>query len=103
MEGLGLAKRVALYNKVTRVRMIVHGDEFIMSGGEAELWKVHDELAAKHMFKTPGLLGPGESGARLAAHFALTSRRLLPTTPFLRGVEYHTLEDRVIALCASIG
>lgn len=53
----GAASSVAFHNNDTIVPILVHGDAFIMSGVESELWKVHDALSAKYIVKVRGLLG----------------------------------------------
>ena len=68
LEGIGFAKglasSVAFFNATTGVRIIVHGDDFIIEGPELELWKVHDVLKAKYIVKMRGVLGPGKKDAK---------------------------------------
>ena len=54
----GRASSVTLYNQETDIRMILHEDDFIIEGVDADLWWVHDLLAAKYLVKMRGVLGP---------------------------------------------
>ena len=68
MVGLGFqqgrASSVAFYHPERRVRIVVHGDDFIIEGEEEDLWWVHDELKQKYIVKMRGILGPEDSDAK---------------------------------------
>ena len=60
----GKASSVTFFNELTKVRVVVHGDDFILEGEERELWRVHDELKKKYIVKMRGVLGPGKEDAK---------------------------------------
>lgn len=60
----GLASSAAFFNSASGVRIIVHGDDLIMSGARSGHGTVHDMLKEKDIVKMRGLLGPGREDAR---------------------------------------
>ena len=49
---------VAFFHPERDVRIIVHGDDFVVEGGQSDLEWVRDVLAAKYLLKVRGILGP---------------------------------------------
>ena len=58
---VGRASSVVFYHPGRKIRIVVHGDDFIIEGEERDLWYVHDALKAKYLLKMRGILGPGEN------------------------------------------
>ena len=54
----GKATVVAFYHKQRDVRIVVHGDDFVVEGTHANLNWVETILAAKYITKVRGILGP---------------------------------------------
>ena len=54
----GRASSVTFYHAEREVRIVVHGDDFIIEGEEQHLWWLHDELKRKYIVKMRGVLGP---------------------------------------------
>ena len=49
---------VAFYHAEREVRIVVHGDDFVVEGRQSDLEWVRDVLAAKYILKVRGILGP---------------------------------------------
>ena len=56
---VGKASSVVFYHPERRIRVVVHGDDFIIDGEEEDCWFVHDALKTKYLLKMRGILGPG--------------------------------------------
>ena len=54
----GRATVVASYHAEREVRIVVHGDDFVVEGRQSDLEWVRDVLAAKYILKVRGILGP---------------------------------------------
>ena len=54
----GRATVVAFYHAEREVRIVVHGDDFVVEGMQSDLDWVRDVLAAKFFLKVRGILGP---------------------------------------------
>ena len=54
----GRATVVAFFHPERDIRIIVHGDDFVVEGEESDLEWVRDVLAAKYEWKVRGILGP---------------------------------------------
>ena len=54
----GKATVVAFFNKERDIRIVVHGDDFVIEGRESDLEWMRDVLAAKYLIKVRGVLGP---------------------------------------------
>ena len=54
----GRATVVAFYHAEREVRIVVHGDDFVVEGKQSDLEWVRDVLAAKYILKVRGILGP---------------------------------------------
>ena len=61
--AIGKASSVAFYHPVLGIRVVVHGDDFIIEGEEQHLWWLHDELQKRFIVKMRGVLGPEEKDA----------------------------------------
>lgn len=60
----GKASSVTFYHPLKRMRVVVHGDDFIISGDEGDLWWLHDELVTKYLVKMRGILGPDRGDSK---------------------------------------
>ena len=60
----GKASSVTFYHPTRTVRLVVHGDDFIIEGEEQDLWWVHDEMKPRFIVKMRGVLGPEEKDAK---------------------------------------
>ena len=54
----GRATVVAFYHPDRDVRIVVHGDDFVVEGKQSDLEWVRDVLPAKYILKVRGILGP---------------------------------------------
>ena len=54
----GRATSVAFYHKERDIRIVVHGDDFVIEGRQEDLNMVRDALSAKYITKVRGILGP---------------------------------------------
>ena len=54
----GRATVVAFFHPTRDIRIIVHGDDFVVEGQQSDLDWVRDVLAAKYLLKVRGILGP---------------------------------------------
>ena len=54
----GRATAVAFFHPTRDIRIIVHGDDFVVEGQQSDLDWVRDVLAAKYLLKVRGILGP---------------------------------------------
>ena len=54
----GQATVVAFYHELRDIRIVVHGDDFVIEGQESDLEWVRGVLAAKYLMKVRGILGP---------------------------------------------
>ena len=54
----GRATVVAFFHPERDIRIIVHGDDFVVEGEQSDLEWVRDVLAAKYLLKVRGILGP---------------------------------------------
>ena len=54
----GRATVVAFYHPERDVRIIVHGDDFVVEGKQSDLEWVRDVLTSKYILKVRGILGP---------------------------------------------
>ena len=64
----GRATAVAFYHAEREVRIVVHGDDFVVEGRQSDLEWFRDVLAAKYILKVRGILGP-EQGDRKASWY----------------------------------
>ena len=53
----GRATVVAFFHPERDIRIIVHGDDFVVEGEQSDLEWVRDVLAAKYLLKVRGILG----------------------------------------------
>ena len=60
----GIASSVTFYHPQKGLRVVVHGDDFIMSGEDQDLWWVHNELARRYPVKMRGVIGPEKGDAK---------------------------------------
>ena len=55
----GKASSVVFYHPERHIRLVVHGDDFIIDAVEEDLWFAHDALKAKCFVEDAGHLGAG--------------------------------------------
>ena len=55
---VGRANGSTFYHEMREVRIVVHGDDFVITGGEEELKWTEDVLRKKYPLKMRGILGP---------------------------------------------
>jgi hypothetical protein len=55
----GKAVPTVFYNEVTGVRIVVHGDDFTMSGEKKQLEKVREKMKEWYDIKDRGIMGSG--------------------------------------------
>ena len=56
---IGKANGSTFYHRARGVRVVVHGDDFVIAGQEKDLWWTEGVLRKKYPLKMRGILGPG--------------------------------------------
>ena len=62
----GRATVVAFHHAEREVRIVVHGDDFVVEGKQSDLEWVLDVLASKYILKVKGILGPEQGDQKRA-------------------------------------
>ena len=60
----GRATVVAFYHAERDLRIVVHGDNFVVEGRQSDLKWVRDVLAAKYILKVSGIVGPEQGNPK---------------------------------------
>ena len=66
---VGRANGSTFYHEMREVRIVVHGDDFVITGGEEELKWTEDVLRKKYPLKMRGILGPEPGDSKEAIIF----------------------------------
>ena len=80
--GRGIGSPTVFYNRVSEVRVVVHGDDFTMSGTKEELEKVKRKMESWYDIKDRGTMG---SGAGEVKEITILGRTIRWTD---EGIEY---------------
>ena len=78
LEAVGFARGksapTVFYNKVSGLRLVVHGDDFTFSGVERELRQMKKKMEEWYEVKFRGILGSGKDDAKEVAILGRTAR-----------------------------